>query len=190
MNTSTVSDTTALRQQTHRLKISLALFTFGCVFLTLLFLFLGNQQLKRFHNLVQEYQTILETRIATTNLYSLASSKIQGLTVIASAFPDESSIIDVLEKLEQLVHSLDPQGTVKFAPQSAGNSKNQTNVTLTFHFTATPTDTVAFLRRLERVPQILEVNLLEITPPQGISNPADVTLGVTLYVQDPFNQSE
>lgn len=147
-----------------------------------------NGGVKKYQGQIQEYVALVEQRIASKNIYQLAGSKVKELNTVSDTFPDESSIIMVMQKLESLVKKYDNNGTVKFAPQAQIKVNGQLGVSLVFTFKALPTEVISFLRELEKLPHVIEVTKLDLKTPEGVSNPAEVYLGVILYVQDPFTQ--
>jgi hypothetical protein len=184
----TSSETPQIIKVTQKFNLAIGVLMVGGALIIGSIIFLTGNQAKHYVTQIQDYQNLVQSRIATNHIQSLVGSKIDELTTVEDAFPNDSSIIEVMQKLETLVRNVDPQGTVHFAPQGQTKVNNQLGVALNFRFMATPSDTINFLRHLERLPHIIEVNRIEIKTPNGVSNIGETTMGVTLYVQDPFTQ--
>jgi hypothetical protein len=189
MTQTTITETTTLKRKIRQLNSGILIIIIGGCVVLLALCFVSNQQAKRYKILLQEQQALKESQIAIQNLQQFTAGKIDQLAVVSKIFPDDSSIISIMEELETLVHRFDPQGTVRFTPQGPVKVNNQLSASLVFHFTATPSETIALLRQLERLPHVIQVKNMEVKTPQGASNPAEVTLTVILYVQDPFSES-
>jgi hypothetical protein len=188
MNQNTTSKTPLIISSTRKINTLIAVGVFGGILLVGTINFVVDGRIKKYITQIQEYQNLVQARIATTNLQAKAGSKIPELTVVSDAFPDESSIIMVIQHLEVLVRQFDPQGYVKFLPQGPQKINNQLGVNLAVRLNITPAELIAFLRQLERLPHIIELTTTEIRTPNGITNQAEISIGMTLYVQDPFTQ--
>jgi hypothetical protein len=188
MNQEIASKTPAIIDNTKKINTLIAVGVFGGMMLVGAINFVVDGRIKNYFTQIQEYQGLIQARIATTNLQAKAGSKLPELTVVSEAFPDESSIIEVMQHLEVLVHQFDPEGSVKFLPQGPQKINNQLGVNLVVKMTITPAELITFFRQLERLPHIIEVTAAELRIPNGISNKAETNIGMTLYVQDPFTQ--
>lgn len=147
----------------------------------------ANQQAKKYVSLKQNAIALQQSKEDSEDLHGLANREQEGLQLIDDAFPDETTILGVIQYLETIVQQYDEAGLVRFSGNTPVKTNNELSISLNMKFAATPSDMLEFVRQLERVPYIIEIVSLEMKSPQGISNPGQAVIGVRLYVQDPFS---
>lgn len=188
MSLTTLQATDHLNQQSRRLVLVVITFLIGGLIGVSLIGIVTAQQLKRQVGLKQQRLSLLQAAIANKRLADLAAGELSGIHTITEIFPNDQSIITVIQKLENLVKTFDPGGSVKFTSLAPVKTNNQLTIPLQFHLRLAPTQGLRFLTELENIPNIIVVKNVELKTPQGASGAADMTLGALMYVKDPFTQ--
>jgi hypothetical protein len=189
MASNPVTATINLKSKTQRLLLAIVSVLILASIIICLIVYLTSLQTKRQTGLKQQKISLQQSAIANQRLADLAQDELQGIQLITEIFPDDQSIITVIQKLEALIKTFDPGGTVKFASLSPVKTNDQLSIPLLYHLRVSPAQGMRFLTELEHLPNVIQVKNVEIKTPQGASGAADMTLGALLYVKDPFAKS-
>lgn len=157
--------------------------------LTAIGLVLSTQGLKGQIKLTQqEIDTAGQSQQTTQAINDLISDNPQEIERLTTALPNQSTIIVFIEEVNALVHEYDKAGIVRFTATNPTKINNQLAIPMYMKANMTTVTLVSFLRRIERLPYLIEITSLDVKSPQGVGGPADVSIGANVYVQDPFTQ--
>ena len=141
---------------------------------------------KKLVGLKQEAQLIELSKTSQEKLLGLAANEAERVKLILAVFPDSEGVLEVLQELESLVESIDPEGSVSFASTVPIKVQNELSIPLQLNLTATSFEAIELLRRLERLPYVVNTQTISLSLSAGLTEPAAVVIGVQLYVNDPF----
>lgn len=156
--------------------------------LTGLFITLSRQQVKRIKTLENELNSLSESQLSVASLQKFIGENQAKITELEKVFPTQDTIVEFLSVTEKLVYELDPEGTVKFGALTPTKMNDELFIPLIFTFKANSAQALEFLRKLERLPYIIQITTVEFKLPLGQFGTGEVVLGGKVYVQDPFNQ--
>lgn len=178
---------TRLHRQAN-FKVLFSLLILGAAAILVFFILaFTRQQVKQVATARQELVSLQGVAQNTQALAQFAKQNQANLALLAGLFPAEDDFIYVLQDLEALVLSADPEAQVKLGASQPVKVNGQNTLPLTIHLSVSPDQLSAFLRQFERLPYILEItNLEQAARPEGGSL-KDVLIQVRLYVADPFS---
>ncbi len=141
---------------------------------------------KKLVGLKQEAQLIELSKTSREKLLGIAANEAERVQLVLAVFPDSEGVLGVLQELEALVESVDPQGVVSFTSTVPVKVENELSIPMQLQLNTNSFEAIELMRRLERLPYVISVDTIDLDLLGGISEPAQVTIGVHLYVNDPF----
>lgn len=157
--------------------------------ISLVFLLMAQQQVKRIKTLENELQSVSESQLSTAGLQQFILDNQETINELQQVFPAQDTIINFLSLTEAMVHTLDPKGTVKFSALTPTKVNDELYIPLILTFRANPSQTMQFLKQLEQLPYIIQVTTVEFKLPNSQFDQGEVVIGGKIYVQDPFYRS-
>jgi len=189
MTTNPLSDTLSLNSKAQRLLVAILAVLIGGLILVGFIVYVTSVQMKRQTGLKQQKISLQQSALANQRLAALAQDQLEGIQLITEIFPDDQSIITIIQKLETLIKTFDPSGSVKFASLSPVKTNDQLSVPLLYRLRVSPAQGLRFLTELEHLPNVIQVKSIEFKTPQGASGAAEMSMGALIYVKDPFTKS-
>lgn len=146
------------------------------------------QATKDFVKLTTLRQTLLSSQATVsdqTQTQDYIMSHLSQIQAMLASFPTEADFIDFLVDLESLTRRYDPNSVI--TPGSdAVKVDQQLTVPLHITLTASTPTLLEYLKAIERLPYIIEINHIDIESPSGLDQTSIIKLATRVYVKDPF----
>lgn len=147
-------------------------------------LWLTNGKVKDRLAVQQELNALVKSEQDTQELRLVVTNELETVQKINAFFPNENEVYTVFAQMERLMLDVDKSGVLSFADLQPRKIAGQNTLTLDARMLATREQLVLFLRKLERLPYIVEV--VSVDTQQFEDNLLLVIMEVRLYVADPF----
>ena len=172
-----------LKKSDRRLMLIAVVLVFGLLLSIVLYM-LSKQQAKDTAIIQKEIQTISvsDQNLASLNQFvDLNSSQIDKIFAV---FPKDTDIISVLETIESKIKQYDEDGSVNISSPNAAKKHGEMQITLQINLNGSIYDLTRLMRELEKLPFILKFSSIDINSLGG--DQSAISIGTTLYVDDPF----
>lgn len=145
---------------------------------------LGKQQISELKLTQQEIETTFVSDQNLNLINQFVDANSLTLLKVNDFFPNETNIIQTLESIEAIVKTYDDQATVKISSTQPVPKDDQLHIPLTINLNTSLEGLTRLLREIEKLPLILEINSTNLL--HTSENALQITLGINLYVDDPF----
>lgn len=181
------SAATNLRRKTNK-ELIIGASVFGLSLLTVVvMILLSLQQIPKITILTQEVQAVQSTYDSQVDLESYLQSHTDELVLIDEFIPNKEMMVDFIQTIEQITKEYDPEAKVRFTSQIPQKAGVYNVIPLTITMKISLINFLDFLKQFEQLPYLLQVQTVDLTNTQNVNELGSATLGVQLYVQDPFN---
>lgn len=188
MNYATPSASVNLQKKTDRHIMVIATTLILGLVLWLIFYTLSKQQLAEIELTRQEIESTHVSDQQLITLGQLVDNNAEVIQKMFEYFPNEENIIDTFEIIEMISKKYDPQAIVNIPSETPTKKGDQLQIPLEIKLNTTIESLTKLLREFEQLPLFIEINSMNITHTD--TNVSQISLGVSLYVDEPFVQPE
>lgn len=111
----------------------------------------------------------------------------EEMSIIENALPDKEKLIDFLVQMEVVASSAGIPAQINFGSQTAQVEEgNQKFLGFTLNFQGTYFEMVNLIRKLEKLPQVINIEQIGFQSPGGIENKSSVILNLKCYIDPEF----
>lgn len=133
----------------------------------------------------KELSTLVASEQDLQELLAVVDTEGELVQQLASIFPeDQEAIYPVFAMIEQLILDIDSAGVLSFADLEPRQVGGQPALTMDARFLANRVELISLLRRLERLPYVIEI--VRVDTQQYDEQSLLVLMEVRLYVASPF----
>ena len=148
---------------------------------------LTNQKLKSYFTKQQEIQTFLRSQENTNELLTYVETNKEIVSQIEKVFPDETNIDIAYQDILDVSREFDQESELRLKANIPGTYNQKSILPMELITSVNSTGTSQLLRRIERLPYIIEVISVEIANPLSQDSQAKITF--RLYVDHEFIKS-
>ncbi len=174
---------------TLRVQNTISLFVAGIVGLTLmniLFLLLVSNEGKTISLLKKQLVQLEQDNVILDSSEEISESYTEEIALLSKVFPNEETILSFLQSLEGLTKENSSEYSVKFTSLNPLAEQDKLFLVLSVFMKTDKTRLANFLKRLEQLPYMTQVNSTVIHMPDGFDGSLDVSQTIKVYVQNPF----
>jgi len=186
MDQTKISAAGNLRHKSKKLVLIAVALVVVVALVNVLVLSFAFQQTKKYQVVASEKAALMASRETSGSVVDFIQKNQDVVDKLNEVFPNEDSIIDVISATEAVIQQYDPQGVVEISAFNPSKVNNELQVPLLIKMRVSVIDLVGFLRELEKQPYVYEVTSIDMRMPEGLTAKGEITIGVKLYVQDPF----
>jgi hypothetical protein len=145
---------------------------------------LTHQKLKSYFTKQQEIQTFLRSRENTNELLNFVEANKEIISQIEIVFPDETNIDVAYQAILKISQEFDSKAELKLKASVPGTFNQKSVLPMELILSVNSSGANQLLRRIERLPYIIEVVAIELNNPLGQDSQATITF--RLYVDHEF----
>lgn len=167
-------------------------YTLGAIILAalvgvnILFLVFATNAAKTITLLKKESAMLVQDRQTFASSEQLYNSYKDDMDLISAVFPSEETIPTFIRTLEDLTRAFADEYTVKFVSLTPLVEEDKLYLLLTVTMKTDAARFIQFLASLEQLPYMTHVTSIQVQTPEGYTGKEEVTLGLKLYVKNPF----
>jgi hypothetical protein len=138
--------------------------------------------------ILKKQQTInQQTNLASTQAQAdFYKNNPEIIQTISNVLPNQNSIIQVVEDIENLQKKLGIPSTFEFSSIVPTQDINNSYVSFIIKTNTTTLKAISFLRNFEKLPYLTNITSVNIKSPQGVGGPIELAISGRIYVQNPF----
>lgn len=172
--------------------LSLGPYTLSAVILAalvgidLLFLVFTTNVAKTVTLLKKEAATLEQDKQIISSSEQLYDTYRKEIELISAVFPNEETFPTFIRTLEDLIRIFADEYTVKFTSLTPLVEQEKLFLLLSLSMKTDNLRLTQFLVSLEQLPYMTHVTSIQAKTPEGFTGQGEVTLGLKLYVKNPF----
>jgi hypothetical protein len=140
---------------------------------------LDNKELK----ILEQDQRIISASSEITNKYH------KEIDAISGVFPDEENIPIFIQTLENLIKNTTDEYSFKFSSLTPVADQDKLFLLLSITMKTDMMHFQSFLENLEKFPYMIHITGISEKTPTGFNEKGEISLGLKLYVQNPFSSN-
>lgn len=148
------------------------------------------------HTLSQELRTEIQQQVNTNlsedgakTLQSLIRTHPETTQLLIRAIPNDTTFPELIATLENITKVYDPKSEIRVPSDKPVKIKSELTIPLQIKLSLSAPNFSDLLKTIEQLPYIIEVTGIDLQMPSGSGGLINCTLGVRVYVQDPFATS-
>jgi hypothetical protein len=164
--------------------ISGLLFFLICI--NILFILLFQSDLKTYKFTQKEMEMLDQDRRIIAASADISEKYKDEIEVISSVFPSEADFPTFIQTLENNLKNSVEEYQFKFNPAPIAEGDKQFLLMTIIIKTDLP-NLILFFTRLEQMPYMTHITSINAKTPAGIAGKSEYSIGIKIYVQNPFN---
>jgi len=176
---------TKQQQKTNPIFI-LGSLTTAMVLVTCIFVFLFQSEVKTMQLLRNEYAILGQQKRIIDEASTISVQYKDEINVISEVFPNEQTIPIFIQTLEGLIKQSANEYTFRFNSLNPIIEGDKLFLLLTITMKTDLPKLLFFLSSLERLPYMTHVTGLIVKTPSGFTGNNEASIGMKIYVQNPF----
>jgi hypothetical protein len=158
----------------------------GFLLLSMIFIFLFQSEVRTITLLRNEYTILAQQKRIITAASEISKEYKDQIEVISGIFPNEQSIPLFIQALEVLIKQTSDEYTFRFNSLTPIIEGDKLFLLLTITMKTDLAKLVTFFSDLERLPYMTHVTGIVTKTPNGFKGVSEVSMGMKVYVQNPF----
>jgi hypothetical protein len=158
----------------------------GLMLLSLIFVFLFQNEIQTIKLLRNEYAILTQQKRIITASSEISEQYKDEIDVISGIFPNEQSIPVFIQALEGLIKQTSSEYTFRFNSLTPIVEGDKLFLLMTVTMKTDQAKLLQFLSALERLPYMTHITGIMSKTPSGFTGAAEVSIGMKIYVQNPF----
>lgn len=111
----------------------------------------------------------------------------EDVEIIDRALPDKKEIVNFINQLEKEASASGILAKISFGAQSLKTeSDGAKSISFSLNLKGTYFKTIEFIKRVEKMPQVVEIENIHIQSPDGIESQSNVVLTMKCYINPEF----
>lgn len=144
------------------------------------------QKIKTYRTLQQEIQTIKQSQSNTNELLTYVDQNRDIINQIQTVFPNESNIDVAYQNILKIAQVVDSNAQLRIKANIPGLYNQKSILPMEMVLSTNTSGTLQVLRRMERLPYIVEIITLELANP--FTEDGSTVINFRLYVDDEFSK--
>lgn len=116
----------------------------------------------------------------------ISTKYVKEIELISSVFPNEETLPVFIQSFEELLQKNTDSYSLKFNAVTPLKESEKLFLPLTFVMRTDLPRFISFLNSIEKLSYMTHINSLFAKSPDGISKTSEITVGLKVYVQNPF----
>lgn len=168
------------------LSISFILLILATLIITITTI-LANQKIKSYFTKQQEIQTFIRSQENTNELLDYVETNKEIVSQIETVFPNETNIDISYQTILSAAKEVDDNAQLKIKANLPTTHNGKSILPMELVASTNTAGTISLLRRIERLPYIIEVSTIEMQNP--LTTEGTTTILFRLYVDNEFVKS-
>jgi hypothetical protein len=162
----------------------------GLVLLSLIFIFLFQSEIRTIKLLRNEYVILTQQKRIITAASEISGQYKDEIDVISGIFPNEQSIPVFIQALESLIKQTSGEYTFRFNSLTPIAEGDKLFLLMTVTMKTDQAKFMQFLSALEQLPYMTHITGMMSKTPNGLTGVSEVSIGMKVYVQNPFSTNQ
>lgn len=158
----------------------------GLLLLSLILIFLFQNEIQTIKLLRNEYSILTQQKRIITASSEISEQYKDEIEVISGIFPNEQSIPVFIQALEGLIKQTSTEYTFRFNSLTPIIEGDKLFLLMTVTMKTDQSKLLQFLSALEQAQYMTHITGMMSKTPNGYTGPAEVSIGMKVYVQNPF----
>jgi hypothetical protein len=158
----------------------------GLILLSIIFVLLFQNEIRTISLLRNEYTILTQQKRIITAASEISDQYNDEIDVISGIFPNEQSIPQFIQSLEGLIKQASDEYTFRFNSLTPIIEGDKLFLLMTVTMKTDQTKLLFFLSSLEKLPYMTHITGMMAKTPNGFSGISEVSIGMKVYVQNPF----
>jgi hypothetical protein len=159
----------------------------GLLLLSLILIFLFQNEIQTIKLLRNEFTILTQQKRIITASAEISEQYKDEIDVISRIFPNEQSIPIFIQALEGLIKQTSSEYTFRFNSLTPIVEGDKLFLLMTVTMKTDQEKLLQFLSALERLPYMTHITGMVSKTPNGYTGSAEVSIGMKVYVQNPFS---
>jgi hypothetical protein len=160
---------------------------FGLVLLSFILVFLFQNEIQTIKLLRNEYTILTQQKRIITASSEISEQYKDEINIISGIFPNEQSIPLFIQALEGLIKQTSSEYTFRFNSLTPIVEGDKLFLLMTVTMKTDQVKLLQFLSGLERLPYMTHITGMVSKSPSGFIGTAEISIGMKVYVQNPFS---
>ena len=172
-------------KSTRNLKI-IAILTLILFFLNIFLIYLSQSRIKQNKTIKEQ---IITTGHNSQNLeiaVEFLNTQADQMSIIKKTLPNEAELVEFIQTIEVIAKTHATNHQLKFSVKSPQGLTGEKFIPFIIELSTNIENTLEFLKKLEKLPYIVELTSLETEKFEGSNSILKVTITSRVYVRDPF----
>jgi len=162
----------------------------GLVLLSFIFIFLFQNEIRTIRLLRSEYVILTQQKRIITAASEISGQYEDEIGVISRIFPNEQSIPLFIQELEGLIKQTSGEYTFRFNSLTPIAEGDKLFLLMTVTMKTEYPKLLQFLSSLEQLPYMTHITGVMSKTPNGFTADSEVSIGIKIYVQNPFSSNQ
>jgi hypothetical protein len=157
------------------------------VLLSFILIFLFQNEMRTIKLLRSEFAILTQQKRIITASSEISEQYKEEIEVISGIFPNEQSIPLFIQALEGLIKQASGEYTFRFNSLTPIAEGDKLFLLMTVTMKTDHTKLLQFLSALEQMPYMTHITGMMSKTPNGFTGVSEVSIGMKIYVQNPFS---
>lgn len=158
-----------------------------CVVLNVLFIYLVGNNMQMIQLLQKQVVQLKQDQQIIASSQEITDTYKDEIDIISKVFPNEETILTFIQSLEKYIRNSADEYALKINSLTPLPEGDKLYLLLTVVMKTDLTRLLQFLSDLEQIPYMTHVTAISMKNPEGIMKPGEVSIGLKVYVQNPFS---
>ena len=162
----------------------------GLLLLSFIFIFLFQNEIRTIKLLRNEFVILTQQKRIITAASEISGQYKDEIDVVSRIFPNEQSIPLFIQALEGLIKQTAGEYTFRFNSLTPIIEGDKLFLLLTVTMKTDHAKLLQFLSALEQMPYMTHITGIMSKTPNGFTGVSEVSIGMKVYVQNPFSTNQ